>query len=162
MQLKVYTNNMIVKYIVVGFVLILIPILFQPAAYSNTDSVDASHYIRVIVTCKYIEDNEPHEITTNFSVYDIIHIFTSWQNMKGTHTVEGYWYNPYNELRDIVPVFIESKTGFYKTWFWFKLGADGKSKFLGFDSNLSRSIGKWCVVIYLDGKFIKKLNFVVS
>lgn len=120
----------------------------------------SSQRLKKVVTCRFLKDGKPYDITTNFTVDDQIYVFASWQNVKGSHTVEAYWYGPGNRLRSVVPVSFESRTGYYNTWFWFKIGRADWEEF--FDSTPVESVGIWHVAIYLDDKFIGKLNFTVG
>lgn len=145
------------------FAIFLVSIL--SLCQTTIDSDDAvknssSQCLKEVVTCRFLKDGKPYDITTNFTVDDQIYVFASWQNVKGSHTVEAYWYGPGNRLRSVVPVSFESRTGYYNTWFWFKIGRTGWEEF--FDSTPVESVGIWHVAIYLDDKFIGKLNFIVG
>jgi len=142
--------------------LFLILTLLQTIAYSQKSKNDSLYYLEKIMTCKFLKDGKPYEPATNFSIDDKIYVFASWQNVKGTHTAEAYWYDPQDKLRSVVPVSFESKNGIYNTWFWFKVGQSGNLAIVLWTDEGWESIGKWHVDIYLDDKFIQKLNFTVG
>ena len=133
----------------------------QTTLYSQRSQNEPLNYLKKIVTCKYLKGGKPYEPTTNFSVDDRIYVFAFWQNVKGTHTAETYWYDPQDKLRSVVPVSFESKNGFYNSWFWFKIGQTTRERYFALISSVD-SIGGWHVEIYLDEKFIQKLDFVVE
>jgi len=145
------------------FAIFLVSILSLCQTTINSKEVAknaSSQCLKEVVTCRFLKNGKPYDITTNFSVDDQIYVFASWQNVKGSHTVEAYWYDPGNRLRSVVPVSFESRTGHYNTWFWLKIGRTGWEEI--FDSMLVESVGIWHVDIYLDDKFIRKLNFTVG
>ncbi|MFH1957901.1 MAG: hypothetical protein ABIJ15_05450 [bacterium] len=146
------------KYLI--FRIFLCLVLSQTIGY--TQNKVASYYLERITTCRFLKDGKPYEITASFATYEKFYVFTSWQNVKGTHTAESYWYDPQDKLRSVVPVSFESKNGIYNTWFWFKVGHSGNLAMALWTDEGWESIGKWHVDIYLDDKFIQKLDFTVG
>jgi len=135
--------------------------LLQTTLYSQSTQNELLIYLKKIITCKYLKNGQPYELATNFSIDDKIYVFASWENVRGSHTVEAFWYDSQNKLRSVSPVAFKSPNGFYNSWFWFKINQTTWEKHFASISSVD-SMGNWHVDIYLDGKFIQKLDFIVG
>ena len=154
-------NNCRKKLYKYSISLFLMLALFQTVSYAQNSKNDSFNCLKKIIICKYLKDGKPFEPTTNFSIDDKIYVLACWQNVKGTHTAEAYWYDPQNKLRSAIPVSFKSQNGFHNSWFWFQINQTAWERHFASISSVD-SIGGWHVVICLDGKFIQELNFRVG
>ena len=158
-MITVFNGSEKIKRIIISLFLILT--LLQPASSSPKSEHETFSYLKKFITCKHIKNGEPYGHTERFGVEDKIYVFVSWQNVKGTHTAEAYWYDHQDKLRSVAPVSFKSPNGFYNSWFWFKISQTTWERYFTPVSSVD-SMGNWHVDIYLDGEFIQRLDFMMG
>ena len=122
--------------------------------------VEGAEYKTLILT----RDLYERKATDRFDCQKIVKIYAyiEWENIsRGDHILEGVWFNPSGKQQEYTryKFTVDEKTQ-QSAWLWIELHP-ASGKFIDPFAGMGKFVGKWKVVLYLDGELLGKKIFYV-